>query len=229
MKKVTVLFSGGLDSTVALALAKRDYDLEYALFIDYGQRHIKEIESAKYVAKAYSARLMVLDMSGWGRAICGSALTDPRIEVPDEKYDWESMALTVVPNRNGTMLMAAAGIAASLSIDEVWAAVHGGDHYLYADCRPDFFDAVSQAVYLGTEGRVAVRAPFLRMTKTDIVRIGVELNVPFEHTWSCYVGGDRQCGRCGTCRERVQAFTDAGVFDPTNYMERKDVDACGDM
>lgn len=134
--------------------------------------------------------------------------------VPHVDYDADSMATTVVPNRNATFLMAAAGIAQALGHDTVATAVHAGDHYLYPDCRPEFIRAANQAALAGTGGAVQIAAPFVDMAKADIAHLGRTLGVPFVLTWSCYEGGAQHCGACGTCRERRQALHG---FDPTTY------------
>lgn len=219
MTTVAILLSGGLDSTTAMALANSEADLALAVAIDYGQRHVRELESARRVAEMYETPLTVVNLSAWGRSLKGSALTDRLVGVPNSNYDVESMSLTVVPNRNATMLMATAGITQAMGIEEVWTAVHSGDHAIYADCRPEFIESAARTIALGTEGCVTLKAPFVNMTKTDIVRTGARLGAPFELTWSCYEGGDIHCGTCGTCRERAEAFMSAGIDDPTEYKE----------
>lgn len=138
LKTAAVLLSGGLDSTAAMAVADREVDLRLAISVDYGQRHRREIDSARRVAELYRTPLIVLDLRGWRRSLKGSALTDLSVTVPADSYDADSMAVTVVPNRNATMLMAAAGVADAWGIEKVWTAVHSGDHAIYPDCRPEF-------------------------------------------------------------------------------------------
>lgn len=217
MTRTVTLLSGGMDSTTALALAARESTPVLALSVDYGQRHAKELDAAAAIAQHYGVPHRVLDLTGWGRLLTGSALTDPSVAVPHGHYAAPNMAVTVVPNRNATMLMAAAGIADALDATEVWAAVHAGDHAVYPDCRPEFITAANITLNVSTEGRVTIRAPFVDITKTDIAALGHDLNVPFELTWSCYEGGTVHCGKCGTCTERRSAFIDAGVPDPTIY------------
>ena len=212
-----VLLSGGMDSSTALGLAYESTTPILALSVDYGQRHRVELESAAQIAAHYGVRHEILDLTGWGRLLSGSALTDPTVDVPHGHYAEPSMAITVVPNRNATMLMATVGVADALGADEVWAAVHAGDHAVYPDCRPEFIEAASHTARVATEERVKIVAPFVNATKTDIARIGHELNVPLHLTWSCYEGGTHHCGRCGTCVERIEAFRDAWVEDPTTY------------
>lgn len=210
-----VLLSGGLDSTVALAVAE---DPILALSVDYGQRHVREVAAANAVADHYEVPHTVLDFSGWGRTLTG-ALTDRSVEVPAERYDEASMALTVVPNRNATFLMAAVGVAMSVGADRVVTAIHSGDHALYADTTPEFLDAARRTAEVASGGRVTIDAPFVEMSKADIVAVGDRAGAPVWLSWSCYQGGRHHCGVCGTCRERREAFTLAGVPDPTTYEE----------
>lgn len=213
-----VLFSGGMDSTAALAWALDRGPVAAAVSVDYGQRHVKELASARQIAAHYGVQHHVLDMTGWGRLLGGSALTDDSVEVPDGHYAADNMAVTVVPNRNATMLMAAAGIAQALGAQSVVTAVHGGDHAIYADCRPEFIQAASAASQLGTDGGVFIEAPFATISKTEIASLGHALGAPFGLSWSCYKGGLAHCGTCGTCVERREAFTNSGVQDPTTYL-----------
>jgi 7-cyano-7-deazaguanine synthase len=211
-----VLLSGGLDSTTALATTHATHTNVQALFINYGQRHIRERQSSQAVANHYNTPWTELDLRAYGASVT-SALTTPGLGVPHGHYTAETMAATVVPNRNATMLSAAAGIAASRGLATVVTAVHAGDHAIYPDCRPEFITALSTATELGCG--VTITAPFVHTTKTDIAREGAALNTPYDLTWSCYEGGDTHCGRCGTCVERAEAFHDAGVTDPTTYTD----------
>lgn len=214
-----VLLSGGMDSTTLLGMAMNDEQVEVdaAVFVDYGQRHLRERESAKAVAEHYGVELIELDLTSFGKSV-KSALTSG-IEVPHGHYAADNMALTVVPNRNATMLSAVAGIAASRDCVRVLTAVHAGDHAVYADCRPEFIEAMSYALELACG--ITVMAPFAYSTKADIAKAGAVLKVPYELTWSCYEGnGDLgHCGRCGTCVERAEAFHVAEVPDPTVYQD----------
>lgn len=213
---VAVLLSGGMDSTTALAHALTDADPARSLgiFVDYGQRHIVERDAARQVAEWYGVNLVTLDLTGYGASV-SSALTDPNVKVPHGEYGPENMALTVVPNRNATMLSAAAGVCAQRGIRHLYTAVHAGDHEVYADCRPDFIEALSRATVLSCG--VEIMAPFVYMDKAQIARHGANRGVPYALTWSCYEGGIEHCGKCGTCIERYEAFRDAGLDDPTRY------------
>jgi 7-cyano-7-deazaguanine synthase len=206
------LLSGGLDSSTAAKFT----NASEAVFVDYGQRHIREYQSAQEVAEHYGIELHRLDLCAFGASVA-SALTSDDIAVPHGHYAADNMVITVVPNRNAVLLSAAAGIAASRGHDAVVTAVHAGDHAVYADCRPDFIASIDTAIRLACGVRII--APFLHRSKTDIARIAAELNVPLELTWSCYEGGEVHCGQCGTCVERAEAIHDAGLIDPTTYTD----------
>lgn len=214
--KAVALLSGGMDSTAALAYAASVDTLVAAVSVDYGQKHARELKSAAMIAEFYHVPHIILDFRSWGAQL-GSVLTKPGEDVPHGHYAHESMKATVVPNRNAVLLMAAVGIAQTLGADNVYTGVHAGDHPIYPDCRPEFIAAANEAAGVATEWSVGIVAPFVHSTKTDIVRRGRELGVPFELTWSCYEGGDVHCGACGTCYERREAFADAGAVDPTRY------------
>ena len=153
----------------------------------------------------------------------GSALTDDSVEVPEGHYEAESMKATVVPNRNAIFLSLAYALAVSEQCDFVATAVHSGDHHIYPDCRPQFLKSFDLMEKYATEGYSKVdlhlMTPFSKKTKSDIVTTGAVHNVPFQNTWSCYKGELLQCGKCGTCVERIEAFAVAEVPDPTVYQE----------
>jgi 7-cyano-7-deazaguanine synthase len=205
--------------TLAYLLASEGNDL-HLLSVDYGQRHRKEIGYAERCAERLGASFEVADISGIGRLLSGSALTDD-VEVPHGHYAAENMAVTVVPNRNAIMLSIAYGVAVAEEAALVACAVHAGDHYVYPDCRPDFINAFDQMQKKAVEGfgkpNLHLYAPFIDKTKAEVVEIGAALSVPYEETWSCYEGGEVHCGLCGTCNERKEAFELAGVRDPTEY------------
>lgn len=218
--RVIVLLSGGLDSTTALALAAAEAQPVRAVSIDYGQRLDVELDAARRVAAHYDVPHTILDMKDWGRQLVGCAFTQHDMTIADGTYDDYAAAgdtSTVVPNRNATMLMAAAGIAEATGADEVWAAVHTDDNNTYPDTRPEFFTAIARACELGTGGKVTIRAPFGDTSKAGIAALGARLGAPLHLTWSCYKGGDVHCGTCPTCIDRRAAFVTAGVADPTRY------------
>jgi 7-cyano-7-deazaguanine synthase len=210
-----VVLSGGLDSTVCMALAERDYDDTLAITFDYGQRHKVEVGHAAAVAAHYRADHLVvpIDLRGWG----GSALTDVTIEVPAD--GGEGIPATYVPARNLIFLSIAVGIAEARNLDAVHIGVNALDYSGYPDCRPEFVESfratAGLALKRGVEGRpVEVHAPLVDLGKADIVRLGTQLGAPLHLTYSCYRGGDAACGECDSCRLRAAAFGDAGVDDP---------------
>jgi 7-cyano-7-deazaguanine synthase len=216
--RTLVVCSGGLDSVSLAHVVAREGNLAGLVTFDYGQRHRKEIDFAAACAKRLGVPHHVIDITAIGAGLSGSALTDGG-EVPDGHYAEETMRITVVPNRNAIMLTIAFGLAAAQKLDAVALAVHGGDHFIYPDCRPGFIDAfrAMQAEALDGYADVTLLAPFVERTKADIVTAGAHAGTPFEATWSCYKGGETHCGRCGTCVERQEAFDLAGVPDPTPY------------
>ncbi len=217
--KTVVVCSGGLDSVTLAHVLADTRDLTRLVSFDYGQRHAKELEFAARAATRLGVPHDVIDMRGIGAVLTGSALTQDDVDVPDGHYAEETMRITVVPNRNAIMLTVAYGIAAAHRDDAVATAVHGGDHFIYPDCRPEFTRAfeVMQNHALDGYADVSLLTPFVDIPKAEIVTIGARHNVPFGDTWSCYKGGENHCGRCGTCVERREAFAIAGVGDPTTY------------
>jgi 7-cyano-7-deazaguanine synthase len=217
--KTVVVCSGGLDSVTLAHLVADTRDLTRLVSFDYGQRHAKELAFAARAATRLGVPHDVIDMRGIGAVLTGSALTQEDVDVPDGHYAEETMRITVVPNRNAIMLTVAYGIAAAHGDNAVATAVHGGDHFIYPDCRPAFTRAfeVMQNHALDGYADVSLFTPFVDIPKSDIVTIGARHNVPFADTWSCYKGGAHHCGRCGTCVERREAFAIAGIDDPTLY------------
>jgi len=218
--KTIVICSGGLDSVTLADKVATEHRLRGLLSFDYGQRHVKELESAAACAARLGVAHRVVDISDVGRALTGSALTDD-VAVPEGHYSEETMKLTIVPNRNAIMLAIGFGMAAAQGAEAVAVAVHGGDHFIYPDCRPGFLDAFQAMQEQALDGIAEIRlyAPFANISKAGIVAEGARLGTPFAQTWSCYKGGARHCGRCGTCVERREAFAIAGVPDPTDYAD----------
>ncbi|WP_309030776.1 7-cyano-7-deazaguanine synthase QueC [Streptomyces alfalfae] len=214
-------FSGGMDSTTLAAYyAAQDYDL-LLLSFDYGQRHARELDSARQVAAHFGAEHHVVDLSTVGALMPGSALTDAAVAVPDGHYAEESMRATVVPNRNAIMANIAVGIASARGAKVVALGIHAGDHAVYPDCRPEFLHGLQYSVDRALDGfhTPRIEAPFINESKTWIASRAAELDAPLHLSWSCYKGGELHCGTCGTCTERKEAFEDAGVYDPTDYAE----------
>lgn len=219
-EKVLAIFSGGMDSATLLAhLIHEGYDDVAAVSFNYGQRHKRELLSAEAITNHYDIDWDTVDITRIGIRLSGSALTSKDVAVPHGLYDEESMKQTVVPNRNMIMISIAAGIAYAKGFHNIAIGVHAGDHAIYPDCRPEFVKSVTLTLARATEPPVGLLAPFINLSKAQICRYGAELGVPFEMTWSCYEGGNKHCGRCGTCVERIEAFHKAGVTDPTEYLE----------
>jgi 7-cyano-7-deazaguanine synthase len=218
MKKTVLCFSGGMDSTVALATLKEEMGHEViCLGVHYGQRHERELMSAQNVARYYQSELVVSYVPP--SLFKGSSQTSPEIDVPEGHYAEESMKKTVVPNRNMVLLSLATALAISRKADFVAYAAHTGDHAIYPDCRPEFAEAFRGILKHSDWNPPQLLTPFLpKFNKTDIAFRGATLKVPFHLTWSCYKGGEYHCGVCGTCQERKEAFRDAGVPDPTVYL-----------
>lgn len=215
---VTVLMSGGLDSSVLAAYLLLSHRTVRGLGIDYGQRHAREIDSARAVAEALGIDFTLLDARGIGEAFGRSCLTTSE-PVPHGHYEAENMMLTVVPNRNMVLLSLAAAHAISKGDDTIAYAAHAGDHAIYPDCRPEFIARVAMALNVCDYRPLELATPFRNHTKADIVRCGMSLDklAMMSLTWSCYEGGAQHCGKCGTCVERREAFALAGVEDPTKY------------
>ena len=213
-----VVLSGGMDSVTALAHTATMYGDVHALTVNYGQRHAREIDAATWQANRWATRHDVVDLTSVGALLGGSALTDD-IAVPEGHYSDASMSATVVPNRNAILANIAAGVAVANKLDGIVLGVHAGDHPIYPDCRPEFITALQAMLDVANDGyhRVRVEAPFLHTDKAGILRVGTALGVDYSHTWTCYKGADKACGRCGSCVERLEAFAEIGATDPVEY------------
>lgn len=218
--KTLVICSGGLDSVSLAHKVAAGHQLAGLLSFDYGQRHLKELDSAAACAARLNVPHKIVDLTAVGAALGGSALTGD-VDVPDGHYAEETMKVTIVPNRNAIMLAVAFGMAAAQKLDAVAAAVHGGDHFIYPDCRPDFIAAFQKMQNHALDGVADIRlyTPYVTISKAGIVEDGAKHGTPFAETWSCYKGGAQHCGRCGTCVERREAFEIAGIEDPTEYAD----------
>lgn len=225
MKNALVLTSGGVDSTTALALAIDKYGKDHvlALSISYGQKHSKEIEAAKAVARHYGVEQLFLDLGLIFQYSNCSLLQQSTEEIPEESYaeqiektGGETPVSTYVPFRNGLFLSAAASIALSRDCEVIYYGAHADDAagFAYPDCSPVFNNAMNTAIYEGSGHQLRIEAPFVNKNKSDIVALGLRLNVPYELTWSCYEGDNKPCGKCGTCIDRAAAFAANGVTDP---------------
>lgn len=216
MEKDTVLvLSGGMDSTTMLHEYKDRVAL--ALTFDYGANHnAREIECARKNCEMLGVEHLVIPLS-FMHQYFNSSLLSGADAIPEGSYADENMKSTVVPFRNGVMLSIACGIAESRGLLHVMIANHGGDHAIYPDCRSEFIDAMSSAMSAGTYDHVDILAPYTDITKGEIAAIGKRLGMDYSLTYSCYRGGEKHCGRCGTCVERKEAMEFAGIDDPTVY------------
>ena len=222
--KALVLFSGGVDSTTCLGLAVKKYgaDNVTALSVSYGQKHIKEIEAAAAITKYYGTERIELDLSLIFQYSDCSLLKNSEQNIPHESYSEQlkktngSTVSTYVPFRNGLFLAPAASIALSKKCGIIYYGAHADDSAgnAYPDCSEAFNNAMNTAIYEGSGRRLEISAPFVGMSKAEVVKLGLSLDVPFELTWSCYEGGDRPCGKCGTCIDRAKAFKLNGIKDP---------------
>lgn len=215
MKNAAIILSGGMDSTTLL-YDRRD-EIALAVSFNYGSNHnAREIPFARLHCERLSIEHIVIDLDFMGRYF-KSSLLEGADAIPEGHYESENMQSTVVPFRNGIMLAVAVGLAESRGLTRVFLASHGGDHAIYPDCRGDFVEAFDAAAQAGTYIHVEICAPYTGLTKADIAAIGARLGIDYAETWSCYKGGEKHCGRCGTCVERREALSLAGVIDTTLY------------
>lgn len=223
-KRAVVLLSGGLDSCVTGTIAKCEGYGLYALTVDYGQRHAKELEAAEAVAKSLRVqehKKVKVDLAAFG----GSALTDPGIEVPEGRDEAEMEAeipVTYVPARNTILIALGLAYAEVTDAQALFIGANAVDYSGYPDCRPEYIEAMDQVAKLATkqavEGKgVRLHAPLLEWSKARIVQEGINLRAPLKRTWSCYKEGEKACGRCDACTLRLKGFREAGVEDPVEY------------
>lgn len=222
--KAVILLSGGLDSSTVLYQAKKDGCDCYAISFDYQQRHQRELEAAEVIADCAGAvehQLVSFDLRQWG----GSALTDDSIQLPTERSVTgmaENIPVTYVPARNTIFLSFALAYAETIGAERVYIGVNALDYSGYPDCRLDYIQAMQEVFRLGTkQGRegqaIQIMTPLIDLKKTEIIRLGNQLGVPWEKTWSCYAGGEKACGVCDSCRLRLVAFAQLGLQDPLPY------------
>mgnify|MGYP002852669946 CR=1 FL=1 len=207
-----LIYSGGLDSTTLL-YEYRD-SIALAVSFDYGSKHnARELAFARENCRRLGIRHLVIPLEFIGRYFRSDLLLGGG-KIPEGSYADENMKSTVVPFRNGIMLAVAAGLAESYGLDAVMLANHGGDHAIYPDCRPAFIEAFGAATEAGTYNGVKLLSPYCNLTKRDIALRGKALGIDYSLTYSCYKGGEKHCGKCGTCTERKEALEG---FDPTAY------------
>ena len=218
-KKAVVLLSGGLDSATTLYwVVDRGYEA-FCLIFDYGQRHKREIEQAKKISRKANCKYKVVKIElPWK----GSSLLDRKVPIPEDRGFSEmakGIPSTYVPARNTIFLSMALSFAEAIGAEEIFIGAHQFDSSGYPDCRPEFYKAFGEVIRRGTKAGqdkrdISIKTAFITRTKTQIVKIGSRLNVPFELTWSCYRGGKYPCGRCDSCRLRAKGFKEAGLSDP---------------
>ncbi len=222
VKKAVVILSGGLDSSTCMGVAQEQGYTIYALTFDYGQRHQREIEAAKEIAKYYDVVEHQIVVMPFFRQIGKSALTDDRIEVPKEGVNPEAIPVTYVPGRNLIFLSLATAYAETVEASAIFIGVNALDYSGYPDCRTEFIEAFQHAAQIATKTGVqgltlSIETPLQQLSKADIVRLGTRLNVPYSLTTSCYQGEEEACGECDSCRLRLEGFRQAGLVDPIAY------------
>lgn len=217
MRNSLIALSGGVDSTTLLYEYREE--IACAVGFDYGSKHnARELAAAKAICHELEIPYLIIPLAFIGEYFRSDLLlSGGEMQLGD--YSEENMSSTVVPFRNGIMLSVLAGLAESRDLQQVLIANHFGDHAIYPDCRESFVKPMGEAITAGTSNGVKLVAPYTALTKAEIVARGTRLGVPYGKTYSCYQGGERHCGRCGTCRERHDAFVANGLEDPTLYEE----------
>lgn len=225
-RKALVLNSGGADSSTCVGIAiSQNYEQVATVSVMYGQKHYKELQCAAKIAEFYNISHYELDLSSVLMYSNCSLLKNSTEKIPDKSYaeqiaeNGEGKVSTYVPFRNGLMLSAVAALAQSIWPDDnvdILLGAHSDDAAgrAYADCSEEFTTAMNTAILIGTYGKVRVVAPLVNMNKSEVIKTGLDLGVPYQYTWSCYKGGDKPCHVCGTCRDREAAFIANGVVDP---------------
>ena len=217
MQDSIIILSGGLDSTTMLYEYKDDIAL--ALSFDYGSNHnARELAFARLHCERLGIPHIIIPLD-FIHQYFRSSLLEGADAIPDGNYDDNNMRSTVVPFRNGIMLAIAAGMAETRGLSRIMMANHAGDHAIYPDCRQSFVDAMNQAITAGTYEGITLFTPYTHLTKADIARHGKALGIDYSETWSCYKGGEKHCGKCGTCTERREALREAGIIDTTEYAD----------
>jgi 7-cyano-7-deazaguanine synthase len=212
-KKCVVVLSGGPDSaTVAYWAQKQGYQI-YPITFKYGQIAVKETQAAQKIAETLDTTTKIIDLSALKDIFSGTTSLVNR-EIPLTE---EFSAPIIVPFRNAIFLSAAVAYAVTVGADKIFYGAQGSDEPFYPDCKREFYEAFEKAARLGTCEEISIEAPFSGGKKSDLIKAGAELGVPFEQTWSCYLDGARHCGKCESCVNRKKAFKEAGIADPTKY------------
>jgi len=216
MDKTILVLSGGLDSTTLLYKLKDEGRDIKTLSFFYGQKHSKELECAKKICQKLNVENRQIDLSSISKLIDSSSLTS-NMDIPEGHYKDENMKNTVVPNRNMIMASIAIGYAVNEGFDTVALGVHSGDHAIYPDCRPEFIQELKDIARIANYKSIDIYTPYLYKDKAEIIAEGIKLNVDYSLTWTCYKGLDKACGKCGSCVERVLAFSKNNYKDPVFY------------
>ncbi|QBL09206.1 MULTISPECIES: 7-cyano-7-deazaguanine synthase QueC [Rheinheimera] len=214
--KVVVIYSGGMDSFTVLHKAIQAGHDVYALSFNYGQRHVKELQCAAQVCAELGINHKIVDISAINQLLAGSSLTD-NIDIPEGHYAADNMKSTIVPNRNMILLSLAVAYAVSIGASQVYYGAHSGDHFIYPDCRPEFVQKMHDVCQIANYEAVDIVSPYLSHTKIDILADGIAMGLDYSKTWTCYNGREKACGKCGSCQERLEAFTLNHATDPLPY------------
>lgn len=221
MSKVLVSFSGGMDSATLLAKARHTCKDAAAISFTYGSKHNSyERAAATKVTNYYGIPLFGLELVSVMGEFRSALMKETNAQVPEGHYEAESMRQTVVPGRNTIFAAILAGYAESFGYDEVWLGIHAGDHFIYPDCRPAWLHAMQDVVLFSSDGKVNLKAPYIGMTKADILAEGLSEHVPYWLTRTCYKDQEVACGKCGSCQERLEAFEINKATDPVEYETR---------
>lgn len=212
-----VIYSGGMDSYTVLHRALNEGLTVHALSFDYGQRHARELTTARNVCQQLEVPHQVVDIRAIHGLIDNSALTNDTVAMPEGDYAADNLRATVVPNRNMILLSLAIAKAVNIGAQRVDYGAHGGDHILYPDCRPEFVQAMNLVSGIANFEPVTIHAPYLQSTKAEILRDGLAMGLDYRDTWTCYEGRELACGNCGSCRERLAAFSANHATDPLAY------------
>ncbi|MCK5460393.1 7-cyano-7-deazaguanine synthase QueC [Candidatus Gracilibacteria bacterium] len=218
IKQGVIILSGGLDSSVlAHFLIKEKKTNLLALSFDYGQKHRKELDCAAFQAKSLKIPHKIINLGFMNEAFTSSLLSSGDA-IPEGHYEDENMKQTVVPNRNMILISIAAGFAISQNREYLFYGAHAGDHSIYPDCRGEFIQKLRETLSLCDWQNLTLEAPFQNLKKDEIVKIGYDMEIDFSQTWTCYKGGEKSCGVCGSCSERLEAFEKNGFTDPLIYL-----------
>ncbi|TYL47719.1 7-cyano-7-deazaguanine synthase QueC [Marinomonas sp. IMCC 4694] len=215
-EKAIVVYSGGMDSFTVLNTAIKEGLEVHAISFNYGQKHSKELVVAAQVCRDLGVSHKVVDITAINSLMANSSLTG-EADIPEGHYQDNNMKSTVVPNRNMILLSMAIAYAVNLEASKVYYGAHSGDHHIYPDCRPEFVAAMNAVSLIANYQAVDIVTPFLQASKGDILNAGLQMGLDYRHTWTCYNGREKSCGKCGACIERLEAFAEQGQIDPLIY------------